>query len=132
MRADDENAGAHMKNILSQQGYLVDVISNVNAAIDRVRQQKLDVIILDLRLTSLNTLDTYLIIRELRPNTVVVIIVRCRQVLNELAQQALQQIVYAFMQKPINIDELASLLELIKNDKNREFVNTPEESPQRI
>jgi len=132
MRTDDENAGAHMKNNLSQQGYLVDVISNADTAIDRIWQQILDVIILDLRLASLNTLDTYLTIRELRPNIVVVIIVRSQQVLNELAQQALQQIVYAFLQKPINIDELASLLELIKNDKNKRLLKKPEESSQCI
>ncbi|GAI32886.1 unnamed protein product, partial [marine sediment metagenome] len=78
------------------------------------------------------TLDTYLTIRELRPNIVVVIIVRSQQVLNELAQQALQQIVYAFLQKPINIDELASLLELIKNDKNKRLLKKPEESSQCI
>jgi len=132
MRSEDQNAGAHMRHVLGQQGYLVDVISNTDAAVDRVKTQDLDIIILDLRLGSLNTLETYLTIRELRPDIVVVIIVKHQQVLNELAQQALQHIVYAFLQKPINIDELVSLLERIENDKNRGLLRKPDESSQRI
>ena len=80
----------------------------------------------------MNTLETYLAIRELRPDIVAVIIVRYEQVLNELAHQALQHIVYAFLQKPINIDELVSLLERIEEDKNKGLLRKPEESSQRI
>ena len=119
MRSEDEHAGIRIKNILSQQGYLVDVISNAGIA-TVVQKPKLDVVILDLRLASLNTLDTYLTIQELRPSIVVVVIVGCQQALNELAQQAIERIVYAFLEKPVNIDVLATLLERIEHDKSKD------------
>ena len=74
--------------------------------------------LIDPKLPPLNGLETYLSIRDFRPNVVVIIITGYPQETGNLAQQALQGNAYTYLEKPINMDELVSLLERIKEEKD--------------
>ena len=57
---------------------------------------------------------------------VAIIITGYRQEMRELAQQALQKRAYACLEKPINMDELVSLLERIREQKAKGILKKPE------
>ncbi len=123
---DDENLCANMKDVLSDKGYRVCVAYDGNAAIEKAQRNDFDIILIDLKLNALNGLETYLAIRDFRPNVVAIIITGYRQEMRELAQQALQKRAYACLEKPINMDELVSLLERIREQKAKGILKKPE------
>ena len=79
-----------------------------------------------MKLPALNGLETYLAIREFRPNVVAIVITGYRQETNELVQRALQESVYTCLEKPIDMDRLVSLLAQIEAQKNSGTLKKPQ------
>jgi len=123
---DDENLCATMKDVLSDKGYRVIVAYDGNTAIEKARENNFDIMLIDLKLPALNGLETYLAIRDFRPNVVAIIITGYLQEMGKLAQQALQETAYACLEKPIDMDKLFSLLERISEEKNRGTLKKPQ------
>lgn len=123
---DDENLCANMQDVLSGKGYRVSVAHDGNIAIEKAKRDNFDVMLIDLKLPALNGLETYLAIRDFRPNVVVIIITGYPQKMAKLAQQALQKNAYACLEKPIDMGELVSLLEQIKEQKAKGILKKPE------
>ncbi len=123
---DDENLCANMQDVLSDKGYRVNVAYDNNTAIEKAKKENFDVMLIDMKLPALNGLETYLAIRDFRPNVVVIIITGYPQKMAKLAQQALQENAYACLEKPIDMGELVSLLEQIKEQKAMGILKKPE------
>jgi len=111
---DDEHLCANMKDLLHDKGYRACVAYDGNMAIEKAWENAFDIIILDMNLPSLNGLETYLAIRDIRPNVVVIVITGYPQEMGNLAQQAVQKNAFACLEKPIDMDDLVSLLGQIK------------------
>jgi two-component system response regulator HydG len=116
---DDEDLCANLKDNLSNKGYRVNVAYEGKNAIEQARKNNFDILLIDMKLPVLNGLETYLAIREFRPNIVAIIITGYKQEMSELIQQALQESAYTCLEKPIDVDELISLLERIKGEKTK-------------
>ena len=114
---DDENLCANIKEMLSDRDYQVCIAYDGNTAVEASRRSNFDVILLDLNLPMLNGLETYLSIRDFRPDVVAVIITGYSKEMSELIEQALQKSVYTCLEKPLDMDKLASLLERIEEQK---------------
>jgi len=123
---DDENLCANMQDVLSGKGYRVSVAHDGNIAIEKAKRDNFDVMLIDLKLPALNGLETYLAIRDFRPNVVGIVITGYPQEMAKLAQQALQKNAYACLEKPIDMGELVSLLEQIKEQKAKGILKKPE------
>jgi DNA-binding NtrC family response regulator len=123
---DDENLCANMQEVLSDKGYRVSVAYDGNMAVEQAEKNNFDIVLLDMKLPALNGLETYLAIREFRPNVVAIVITGYRQVTNELVQRALQENVYTCLEKPIDMDRLVSLLAQIKAQKNSGTLKKPQ------
>lgn len=123
---DDENLCTNMKEVLSDKGYRVKVAHDSNMAIEKAQKNKFDIMLIDMKLPALNGLETYLAIRDFRPNVVAIIITDYPQEMDNLVQQAMQESVYTCLEKPINMDELVSLLERIKGQKDKGILKKPE------
>ncbi len=111
---DDEDLCANMKDLLRDKGYRVSVAYDGNMAIEKAWEKDFGIIILDMKLPPLNGLETYLAIRDIRPNVVVIVITGYPQEMGNLAQQAVQKNAFACLEKPIDMDDLVSLLGQIK------------------
>lgn len=120
---DDENLCDNVKDVLSDKGYRVTAAYDGNMAVEKARRNNFDIMLVDMKMPALNGLETYLAIRDFRPNVVAVIITGYRQEMNELVEQTLQESAYAILEKPINMDELVSLLEQIKKRKGMSTSN---------
>ncbi|GAF68411.1 unnamed protein product, partial [marine sediment metagenome] len=123
---DDKNLCANMQEVLSDKGYRVSVAYDGNTAVELAEKNNFDIMLLDMKLPALNGLETYLAIREFRPNVVAIVITGYRQVTNELVQRALQENVYTCLEKPIDMDRLVSLLAQIKAQKNSGTLKKPQ------
>jgi DNA-binding NtrC family response regulator len=123
---DDENLCANMKDVLSNKGYRVSVAYDGNMAVEKARKNNFDIMLIDLKLPALNGLETYLSIRDFRPNVVAIMITGYSQEMSKLVQQALQENAYTCLEKPIDMDELFSLLGQIREEKNKGTLKKPQ------
>ena len=123
---DNEKLCANMKDVLSNKGYRVSVAYDGNMAVEKARKNNFDIILIDLKLPALNGLETYLSIRDFRPNVVAIMITGYSQEMSKLVQQALQENAYTCLEKPIDMDELLSLLGQIREEKNKGTLKKPQ------
>jgi len=123
---DDENLCENLKDVLSAKDYRVSVAFDGDEAIGKVREDKFDIILLDMKLPPLNGLETYLAIREIRPEVVVVIITGYSQDMGDIVEDALEKSVYTCLEKPVNMDQLISLLHQIEEQKAKGELKKPE------
>ncbi|MBA7696938.1 Response regulator receiver protein [subsurface metagenome] len=122
---DDENLCANIKEVLSDKGYQVCVAYDGNTAIEKAKRNDFDVMLLDLKLPTLNGLQTYLSIRDFRPDVVAVIITGYSKEMSELIEQALHENIYTCLEKPISMDKLISSLERIEKQKAKGTLKKP-------
>lgn len=123
---DDKNLCATLKDTLGNKGYRVSVAYGGNTAIEQARKNNFDILLIDMKLPVLNGLETYLAIREFRPDAVAIIITGYKREMSELVQQALQKCAYTCLEKPIDMDELISLLERIEQEKDKGTLKKPQ------
>ncbi len=114
---DDVAVRETMRDILIRNGYRVMVADDGPSAINQVKIANFDIIILDMKLPVLNGLETYLGIRELRPDAVVILITGYPLEMGDLATRAIENGAYIYLQKPFSVDRLLEILkEIVKND----------------
>ena len=118
---DDENLCANLKDILDGKGYKICTAFDGCAALEQTTKYNFEIMLLDIKLPPLNGLETYISIREIRPDITAIIITGYFKKLNGIIEQALEKGVYTCLEKPVNINELVSLIERVKelNDKGR-------------
>ncbi len=122
---DDREFCANINNILTDKGYRVSTAHDGTMAIEKVWENNFDIIFLDMKLPPLNGLETYLAIREIRWNVIVIVITGYPQEMGDLIQKALQESAYVCLEKPVNMDELISLLDKIKQQKATSVLSKP-------
>ena len=116
---DDENLCDSIKNVLEEKNYRVKVAHDGKTAIQMTRKNNFDIMLIDLKMPVLNGLETYLSVREIRPNMVVIIITGHKQDMNDMVHEAMLKGAYSCIEKPINMDTLFSMLKVIKEQKIR-------------
>jgi len=122
---DDENTCANLRDVLVDRGYRVSVACDGSAAIERVRKNKFDIMLLDLKLPPVNGLEVYLSVRDIRPEVVVIVITGYRSEMNEMVRQITERGAYICLEKPVDMDELVSLLERIEEEKAKGTLRKP-------
>jgi len=122
---DDEDFCANINGVLEDKGYRVSIAYDGNMAIEKVWENNFDIILLDMKLPPLNGLETYLAIREIRRNVVIIVVTGYPREMGDLIQKALQESAYVCLEKPLNMDELISLLDKIKEQKVKGVLQKP-------
>jgi two-component system response regulator PilR (NtrC family) len=119
---DDENLCQNLQDILSQKGYRVSVALDSTSAIEKVKTCAFDIMLLDMKLPPLNGLEVYLEIRQFCSSMVVVIITGFLTEIEKMVEMTRKAGAYAFLEKPIDINTLLSLLEQIENLKKEKII----------
>lgn len=112
---DDESLCQNLLDVLGQRGYRVSYATDSSVAIEKVRKNVYDILLLDMKLPPLNGFETYLTIRRICPGIVVVIITGFAHEMDEMISMVKKHGAYALLEKPINIDKLISLLDQISS-----------------
>ncbi len=122
---DDQNLCANIEDNLSDKGYQVCVAYDGNAAVNAARSNNFDIMLLDLKLPMLNGMETYLAIRDFRPDVVAIIITGYSKEMHDMIDQTLQKSAYTCLEKPLDMRELVALLEQIEDQKTRGSLHKP-------
>lgn len=122
----DRNLCANVKDVLSDKGYRVNIAHDGDRAMEKAWEKDYDVMLIDLEVPPLNGLETYVHIRDIRPNVVAIIITGHRQELDELVQQFMKKSAYICLEKPIDMGVLMSLLDQIMQQKAKGNLKKPE------
>jgi len=95
--------------ILERKGYLVATALDGVTAIQRVRERAFDLVLVDIKMPSLDGTATYRRIKHIRPEASVIMMTA--YAVQDLVDEALRQGARAVVHKPLDIGELLALIE---------------------
>lgn len=116
---DDEVFCLDLKETLTKRGYRVCVAGDGIIAIEKSRETKFDVIILDMRLSTLNGLHTYQAIHDIRINIPLIVITGYGKDMAASVQEILNGGASEYMEKPVNMDKLLRVIEQVIEKSER-------------
>ena len=103
-----------LKNILIKKHYEVGIAFSGEEALAMARENSYDIIFIDMKLPTINGLETYLSIKENNPGPVVIMMTAFRQEMAELVEEALNNSAYACLYKPFDMEAVLRLLNEIR------------------
>jgi len=122
---DDRDLCTNVKDILGGKGYRVSVAYDGKSAVQRAQENNFDIMLIDMKMPALNGLETYLAVRDIRPDVVVVMITGYLAKVGSEIERAIQESAYTCLEKPIDMDDLELLLKKIKEQKDTGTLKKP-------
>lgn len=116
---DDPDACVSLKDILETKGYQVGTASSGEEAIEIARENRHDMIFIDMQLPTISGLQTYLAIREVNPEAVAVMMTAHRREMSDLVEEALKKDAYTCLYKPFDVGEVMTLVDEICRRKRQ-------------
>lgn len=101
---DEENVRVLLKEVLSDDGYRVLLAKNGEEAVDIIKKENADCVLLDVRMPVMDGMETFLKIKEIDSNLPVIFITAYGS--SDVAINAMKQGAYDYLTKPFNIDEI--------------------------
>lgn len=118
---DDDHFCKTLADILSLKGYQTAVASSAEEAIERIDKDKMDIVLLDMKLNGTSGLDVLKYIREKRKDIQVVLITGHYKEMGNLIQEALKIRARMVLLKPLDMKRLFGVLQEIYRNKIRRF-----------
>lgn len=110
---DDQSILSIFEYILNEAGYeTVTAVDGYNA-IEKVKNNKFDLVFTDVKMPGLSGIDTYKEIRKLDPKLLVVMMTGYS--VDELLKEAFELGAYGVIYKPFDMEEVLSIIEKIFN-----------------
>jgi len=116
---DDPGTRTTLKNTLSNRSYKVCTADTGEEAIAKSRKKDYDIIFIGVKLPTINGLETYLAIKEINPEAVVIMMTAYRQEVAELVEEALNNNAYTCLYKPLDMEELVRLVDEIRGRQQK-------------
>ncbi len=116
---DDPGTCVTLKNILSKRSYTVGIAFTGEEAIAIAQKKVHDIIFIDMKLPTINGLETYLAIKEVNPEAVVIMMTAYRQEMAKLVEEALRSSAYTCLYKPFDMKKLVELVDEIREKKQK-------------
>ena len=98
-----------LRDILEVEGYTVQVAYSGTEAIELCQWQRFDVILMDVRMPDLNGVEAYRRIKTFADDTRVIMM--SAYSMEDLKQEAIEEGAIAFLQKPLDVDQILRLIE---------------------
>jgi DNA-binding NtrC family response regulator len=105
--------------MLIEKDYKVAIAHTGEEAIATAEKKAFDIIFIDMKLPTLNGLETYLAIKKVNPEAVAVLMTGFRQEMADLVEEALDKNAYTCLYKPLNMSDLISLTSEILERKQK-------------
>jgi DNA-binding NtrC family response regulator len=117
MVIDDEKIVGDMAKIsLEQEGYEVEAFLNAAPALERLKEEKFDIVITDLKMKGIDGMEVLRTIKKQYPETQVIMITAFANL--DSAIEALREDVHDFFPKPVKLKELkASIKRALENKR---------------
>jgi DNA-binding response OmpR family regulator len=108
---DDQGLCANLFDGLTERGYRVMIAHDGRSAVQAARGNSFDIILLDPKLPTINGLEAYLTVQDIRPAVVRILITGDPGETTGSVQQALGKAASVCLQKPLDMDHLLKLLQ---------------------
>lgn len=108
---DEENARLGLSRLLSNEGFLVDCVSNGFEALNYLRQQEVNLIVTDINMPEMNGIAFLKELNKNFPSSNVIMITAHGGV--ESYIEAMNLGAFEYINKPVKIEELKSILRKI-------------------
>jgi DNA-binding NtrC family response regulator len=119
MVIDDEKiVGDMSKMTLEQEGYQVETFLNAEPALERLKEEKFDVVVTDYKMKGIDGMEALRTIKRLYPETKVIMITAFANL--DAAIEAMRSDVHDFFPKPVKIKELKASIERALGRKKEE------------
>jgi DNA-binding NtrC family response regulator len=105
---DEPIVGSRIKPSLEKEGYHVEIMTDSQDAVERIKQKKFDIVVTDFKMSKVTGLDLLRVQKQLWPESAVIIITGYATM--EIAREALQSGVYDFIPKPFRLQELKEVI----------------------
>ena len=114
---DDPGTCKTLENVLTKKGYDVVISNTGEDAITKAKEKIFDIIFIDMKLPTLNGLETYLELKKINPKLIAIVITAYHQEMDDLVQEAMNNSAYTCLTKPINIEDMLVLINEILTKK---------------
>lgn len=114
---DDPAVCTTLKSIFDKKGHKVAIAHTGEEAIKKAKDEIIDIIFIDMKLPTINGLETYLAIKEINPELVAILMTGYPLEMSDLVQEALNKDAYTCLYKPLNIEEMLILINEIMKKK---------------
>ena len=116
---DDPGTCTTLKNILLKKGYRISIAHDGEKAVTMAQEKTYDIILIDLKLPTINGLEVYLKIKEIDPKLVAIMMTGYCKEMTDLVEEALNNDAYTCIFKPLDIEKLLMLVEEILERKKK-------------
>ena len=116
---DDPGTCTTLKNILLKKGYRISIAHDGEKAVTMAQEKTYDIILIDLKLPTINGLEVYLKIKEIDPKLVAIMMTGYCKEMTDLVEEALNNDAYTCIFKPLDIEKLLMLVEEILGRKKK-------------
>jgi len=111
---DEEIVCKRLKTALENYGYSVDVFTDGNSAIEKLRERRYDVVVTDIRMDDVDGLQVLEAARSISPETKVIMITGYATA--EVAREAQAKGAFDFIAKPFRPKDLLKLIEAARRE----------------
>jgi signal transduction histidine kinase/DNA-binding response OmpR family regulator len=105
---DEQGIRDLLQTELSALGHIIDTASNGEEAIAKIKQDRYDLVLSDIKMPKADGIELLTLIKKLSPETEVIMITGYATVEN--AVEAMKQGAYDFVQKPFNMEEVTAIV----------------------
>ncbi len=117
---DDPSLSRTMDMILSKKGFIVNTAKNGYEAIDTVRQDHYDFILMDIKMPLLDGVEAYKRIKEI--DTDAIVIMTTAYAVEDKINEAIMEGAFGVLYKPLDIDQVLQIINDFEQGKKCENV----------
>lgn len=110
---DDVNFGYTLSKVLAKKGYETTTAKDGFRALELMKENELDTVLMDIKMPAMNGVETYKKIKEIRPSTVVIMMSAFS--VADLIREAVKEGAYAVIRKPFDIETIINMIEKAKS-----------------
>jgi len=110
---DDEDMAETLVDILQNKGYRLTQVGSGEDAKRVIKEEDFDLVFVDVKMPVMNSLETYLDLRKIRPHIKVIMITAYRQEVETIVEEAIKTSLYTCLYKPIDVDNLLKIIEKV-------------------
>jgi len=126
---DDQGITETLSDILTDLDYKTDVANDGYEAIQKIKNNGYDVVLMDIKMPGLNGVETFIRIKKIRPSIKVIMVTA--YAVEQLIDKAKREGAYEILYKPVVVPKIIKIIEKLKKedlimivDDDMDFCNT--------
>lgn len=116
---DDPGTTTTLRHILKKKGHQVGIAATGEEAISLASEKNYDIIFIDMKLPTINGLQTYLALKKVQPDVIAVFMTAYMEETAPLVERGLAESVHSVLFKPFDMEALLKIVDVIRDKKKK-------------